>query len=287
MKKILAKILFFALLTATISCSTTVSTNQTVNVNAINAANTNTVTAVNAGQSSQTAVAPDAVVADLYKQHDIKKSPFFQTKDRALVDKYFTRKTADMIWKDAVETKPGEMSSLEADPLYDAQDTDIKKFSVGKATVKDKIAEVPVSFENFGKKQTLAFTLLQENGEWKIEDIRYPEHGKFTDFFKNNVPDNGKKGESKDRADKEFEGRYQVGDTTCTVKPVKMAFEVRWEKGSGVEMFFFESRDNDKYIFASRPEKGKANVFAFDDENYDTGTFYRADEKEFTVKRLK
>ncbi|MEO7658836.1 MAG: hypothetical protein ABIV48_04415, partial [Pyrinomonadaceae bacterium] len=83
--------------------------------------------------------------------------------------------------------------------------------------------------------------------------------------------------------DGEFEGKFQVGDTTCRVKPVKMAFEVRWAKGSGVEAFFFKSG----YTFASEPDKGEPNRFEFDDENYNTGIFYRGDGKEFPVKRLK
>jgi hypothetical protein len=66
-----------------------------------------------------------------------------------------------------------------------------------------------------------------------------------------------------------------------------MAFEVKWEKGSGTEMFFSEGEANDKYIFASKPDTGKANIFSFDDENYNTGTFYRADGKEFPIKRAK
>ena len=40
-------------------------------------------------------VAPDTIVKDLYKQHDAQKSPFFQTKNRALVDKYFDKNLAD------------------------------------------------------------------------------------------------------------------------------------------------------------------------------------------------
>ena len=62
------------------------------------------------------------------------------------------------------------------------------------------------------------------------------------------------------------------------------AFEVRWAKGSGVEMFF--SKDGN--TFESSPDKnGKTNRFEFDDENYTTGIFYRADGKEFPVRRMK
>jgi len=85
----------------------------------------------------------------------------------------------------------------------------------------------------------------------------------------------------------EFEGKYQIGETTCMVKAVKMAFEVKWEKGKGTEMFFSEGVANDKYIFASHPKTGKSNAFSFDDENYNTGIFYRADGKEFPIKRIK
>jgi hypothetical protein len=119
-----------------------------------------------------------------------------------------------------------------------------------------------------------------EKGGWKIADINYGEAGTLVKWLSEDYS-------GKADAPGEFEGKYQIGDTTCTVKPVKMAFEVKWAKGSGVEMFFSEGSANDRYIFASRPDKGQANSFAFDDENYNTGTFYRADGKEFPIKRAK
>src|SRR5688572_14184700 len=110
----------------------TSNTAVSVNINAeTNSDIVATGTAAGAGGESQAAAA-EAVVADLYKQHDAKKSPFYQTKNRALVDKYFTKQLADMIWKGAVESA-GEIGALGADPLYDAQDTEIKNFAVGKA----------------------------------------------------------------------------------------------------------------------------------------------------------
>ncbi len=129
------------------------------------------------------AVAPDALVSDLYKQHDAEKSPFFQTKSRALVDKYFAKSLADMIWKDA-KTSNGEVGALDGDPLYNAQDTQIKKFSVGKADIKDKSATVPVTFENYDKKEKLIFSLVQENDAWKIADINYGDGFTLVKIFK-------------------------------------------------------------------------------------------------------
>ena len=278
------KTILFALtiVLATLACSSNAVNNS--NGNATNATNSNAAASPISTPNTATSetAKPDSTVADLYKQHDAKKSPFYQTKDRASVDKYFTKATADLIWKDAKSSESeGGVGALGADPLYDAQDTDIKNFKVGQAEIKDKSANVPVTFENFGKKQTINFALVKENDAWKIEDIKYEKSGSLVKNLKLNSSNETASTEGN------FEGKYQIGDTTCVVKPVKMAFEVKWEKGSGVEMFFSEGEANDKFIFASNPETGKANVFSFDDENYNSGIFYRADGKELPIKRIK
>ena len=263
---------------AALACS---SAATNINVSTNNSANSNAVSQPSPTPNVAAQTAPDALVTDLYKQHDAKKSPFFQTKDRALVDKYFVKATADLIWKDAVDSK-GEIGALGADPLYNAQDTEIKNFKVGQAEIKGDKAEVPVEFENFGKKNKFIYAFVKESAGWKIEDIKYDDGSSLLKILKGNSADN-----SKTDSNGNFEGKYTIGDTTCTVKPVKMAVEVKWEKGTGTEMFFSEGEANDKFIFASNPETGKANVFSFDDENYNTGIFYRADGKEFPIKRVK
>ena len=118
-------------------------------------------------------LSPDALVADLYRQHNRKRSPFFQTRSRALVNKYFNQSLADLIWKDA-RTKKEEVGALDGDPLYDAQDMQIKNFAVGKASIEEGIAQVPVSFDNFDKKVQINFLLIKTPAGWRISDIRYP-----------------------------------------------------------------------------------------------------------------
>lgn len=66
-----------------------------------------------------------------------------------------------------------------------------------------------------------------------------------------------------------------------------MKYEVRWKRGTGTKMFFADERNSDKVIFSSDSEKGQPNVFSFDNETYNTGTFHRADGKEFPIKRIK
>lgn len=133
------------------------------------------------------AVTPEAVVANLYKQHDAKKSPFFQTKNRPLVDKYFTKPLANLIWKDATASK-GEVGAIDGDPLYNAQDMKIKNFAIGKGKVKGNAATVTVTFTNFGKKVTVTFVLKQVNAAWKIDNIKYGNGDSLMKWLKDTYP---------------------------------------------------------------------------------------------------
>src|SRR5882724_2841248 len=76
------------------------------------------------GSKSSKPMSPEALVADLYKQHK-KRSPFFQRRSRALLDKYFSRTLADLLWQDA-RSSGGEVGALDGDPLFNAQDMEIK-----------------------------------------------------------------------------------------------------------------------------------------------------------------
>lgn len=280
--KIVNYLFLLAALIFSVNCSFNTTTGQqNANTNSTAAA-ANSQTAVGATPAAAPQNPPDAVVKDLYTQHDKKNSPFFQKKSRAQVDKYFDKKLADLIWKDANDTS-GEVGVINGDPLYNAQDMEIKNFSVGQPKIDGSKAEVVATFQNFDKKEKITFKLVQRNSEWKIENIDYGDSN-LLGWFK----DAAKETSEANSSDGNFEGTYQVGDTTCTVKAVKMAFEVSWEKGSGVEMFFSEGEANDRFIFASEAKGSeKSNVFAFDDEGYTRGTFYRGDGKEFAVKKIK
>src|SRR5215204_2908430 len=111
-------------LAAVMGCSWQNSGNTNIAANTEGPANANaevTVGEPESGLGQSSATEAETLVADLYKQHDSKKSPFFQTADRSRVDKFFTRTTADLIWKDANSSK-GEVGPIDFDPLYDAQD---------------------------------------------------------------------------------------------------------------------------------------------------------------------
>ena len=128
-----------------------------------------------AGQRRSTSsvrMTPEQAVAALYKQHK-KASPFFQHKSRALVDRYFDKELADLIWN--IHNPPDEVGPLDGDPLYNAQDMEIKSFVIHPATITGDTASVLVTFINIGKKQEVRFLLAARKPGWKITNIKYDD----------------------------------------------------------------------------------------------------------------
>jgi hypothetical protein len=136
------------------------------------------------GQSrAKTLTSPEALVADLYRAEKEKRSPFFQTRRRALLDKYFERDLSDLIWHDAVNSK-GEVGVIDGDPLYDAQDMEIKNLLINKPRYEAAQALVDVTFENFGQKKTVTFAVVKSAAGWRIHDIIYGEGRTLRSEFK-------------------------------------------------------------------------------------------------------
>jgi len=130
-------------------------------------------------QTKTKAITPDVIVRNLYAaQKKPQTSPFFQAKKRSLVDKYFTKALADLLWKD-VSGADG-VGNLDFDPLYNAQDTRITVFKIGKPDYGEgnlEVADVAVTFKNMGKAETILFRLEQNAAKiWKIGDIYYPRN---------------------------------------------------------------------------------------------------------------
>ena len=145
-----------------------------------------------------TATAPDAVVKNFYAAHDAGKSPFFQTKSRALVDRFFNKELADLIWQDALcQQKEGGICNLDFNVPYatnggDRQDA--SQFKIGKPEYGEgnaQLADVPVTFKLFAAqdKKAATITILYriEQGkskEWKISDIYFPGNDESSNSLK-------------------------------------------------------------------------------------------------------
>ncbi len=130
-----------------------------------------------AAQGVPQPLAPEAVVQNLYRAQKAEKGPFFETKDRAIVDKFFTKHLADLIWNDSVAAA-GEVGAIEFDPIFGMQDNEVAGFAITPAADKprDEKAIVFVTFKSHGKKETLVYQLVREGEKtWKIADIRYSQ----------------------------------------------------------------------------------------------------------------
>lgn len=124
----------------------------------------------------------EKLVAELYREHDAQRGPFFQTESKERLDRFFEPSFAELIWRDAVEAK-GEAGALDFDPLYDGQDVEPKNLAVGPARIEGTSALVPVAFESYGAKRHLTCVLALAGATWKISDIRYQDGRALRDVY--------------------------------------------------------------------------------------------------------
>lgn len=229
-------------------------------------------------------IAPDQVVKHLYAARKSPKTdPFFQMKNRALLDKYFTKGLADVIWNDMITVKPGESGNLDFDPLYNAQDTKITNFVVGKA---DENGQVTVKFKNFGKDEEVKFFLIKENARskvWKIETIMYSssddlgailEYAAMTD----------KERTAAENEDK-LSGDYMVGTVKCSIATNISGYYARVQCD---DQESFQVVDTETLTFGNfnPKETGRKGTFVRADDN-SIVKFIDASGKEFPVSRVK
>ena len=126
--------------------------------------------------------AADRLVRALYFEHSKKENPLLETKNRASIDQFFMKSTADLIWRDA-STLPGKLKRKQMNPLFNAPNEAIKKMWVLPATVAGSRAVVYVTFEKDSKPQEIRIDMQQVVGRWRIMDMLYPDGKRLTQFL--------------------------------------------------------------------------------------------------------
>jgi hypothetical protein len=121
------------------------------------------------------ASSPDAVVKELYRVHRKGYGHVFVKEGRKLQQRFFDQNLAGLLWKDLTETPEDEVGRLDFDPLYNAQDTHITRFSVGAPILEGDKATVHVTFNNYDRKENLKFLMTKTATGWKISNIDYGE----------------------------------------------------------------------------------------------------------------
>ena len=126
-----------------------------------------------AAQRAQPTKSADSVIRELYRVHNHGKGGVFEAKGKKYIFKFFDQELADLIWKDITETPEGEVGKLDFDPLYNAQDTGITNFLIGKPVVEGDKSTVLVSFRNFGQLTRIKFEMHNGTEGWRIENVIY------------------------------------------------------------------------------------------------------------------
>ena len=91
-----------------------------------------------------------------------------------LFTRCFDDKLLRLYLKDKREAK-GEVGRLDGDPLYNAQDIEIRDFSVSAPETAGRETRVTVYFKNLGKPVGIIYVLSRTADGWRISDIRYDD----------------------------------------------------------------------------------------------------------------
>jgi hypothetical protein len=126
-----------------------------------------------AAQRAQPNNSAASLVRELYRVHNEGKGGIFEAKGKKYIYRFFDQKLADLIWKDITQTPEGEVGNLDFDPLYNAQDTGITNFQIGKPIVEGDKSTVLVSFRNFGQRTRIKFEMYNGKEGWRIKNVIY------------------------------------------------------------------------------------------------------------------
>ena len=129
---------------------------------------------VRAESSLPVATSATKVVTDLYSAHSGKADPLQYPASKKLLRAYFEKGLLSLFLKDQSESQ-GEVGKLDFDPLYAAQDFEIKDFSVVLVAQQKDSAEVAASFKNIGRSEKIVFLLSNTAQGWRITDIKYSD----------------------------------------------------------------------------------------------------------------
>jgi Protein of unknown function (DUF3828) len=231
---------------------------------------------------------PEQVVKDLFAaQKSEKTNPFTQTQSRALVDRYFAKDIADMIWKTGAAAN-GELVKSDIDPLYGTDYPEITNLVFGSAKEKAGPDDVfvKVTYRDLGTATSTRFSLRREaNKTWKIYDIGYSSTGdEFAAMLE--CWTNEECGKGSDA--KTFQGSYTVGATKCEVSPSSshiVVYRVSCDGQAGFKLYAVKGTDKETtYVYTD--EKGKhKDKFVFKGDEKD-GKFIDAAGKVVKVKRV-
>lgn len=117
-------------------------------------------------------LSPSDVVRQLYEDFSRDGSDSVHTQKREVLLKYFDRKLVDLFIKDQkCQEREQGICRLDFMVQYAAQDDQITDLQIGVFDASRK--SLSVTFNNFGKPETLVYHVSKTSSGWRISDIRY------------------------------------------------------------------------------------------------------------------
>ena len=84
----------------------------------------------------------------------------------------YSERLQALIDKDQKETPEGEVGRIDWDLFVDGQDWELTELKIVPVSQSATQAEVRATFKNFGEPRDILYTLVPEDGHWRIDDIR-------------------------------------------------------------------------------------------------------------------
>ena len=118
-----------------------------------------------AGAASAKSVDSDPVtlITAIYKTYET---------DQAGLPHVFSKRLQALVDKDAKETPEGEVGRIDWDLFVDGQDWQLTELKIGPVSQDATQAEVRATFKSFGEPRDILYTLVLEDGYWRIDDIQ-------------------------------------------------------------------------------------------------------------------
>ena len=84
----------------------------------------------------------------------------------------YSKRLQALIDKDEKETPEGDVGRIDWDLFVDGQDWQLTELKIVPALKEATRAEVRATFKNFDEPRDILYTLVLENGHWRIDDIQ-------------------------------------------------------------------------------------------------------------------
>ena len=84
----------------------------------------------------------------------------------------YSKRLQALIDKDEKETPEGDVGRIDWDLFVDGQDWQLSELKIVPVSQESAQAEVRATFKNFDEPRDILYTLVLENGHWRIDDIQ-------------------------------------------------------------------------------------------------------------------